>query len=108
MAKIELESNNPPWSEALFLSEFSNPHSLSFGIRISGVLAGAIVCHAVMDEAHIMTFGVRKDFRGSGLGKTLLKHALKELHLRGVRWVTLEVRRSNQVARSLYEGLGFG
>ena len=107
MAQIEIESNAPPWSETLFSSEFSNPHSFSYGVRSSGVLAGAIVCHAILDEGHIMTFGVRKEFRGKGLGKALLIHALRELYQKGVRWITLEVRRSNGVARALYEGLGF-
>jgi ribosomal-protein-alanine N-acetyltransferase len=107
LVSIESESNTPPWSEKLFSKEFDNPHSFVFGARFRGVLVGFLVAHVITDEAHIVNFGVRASERGKNFGKTLLKEALTDLYWRGVRWVTLEVRRSNAVARGLYESLGF-
>lgn len=104
---IELESNPSPWSRKLFAAEFSAHHSLVFGSRFGGMIIGYIVVHVVIDEAHIMNFGMRTIYRGQGFGRALLTETLLDLNRRGVRWVTLEVRRSNIVAASLYESLGF-
>jgi len=107
IARIELESNRPPWSERLFLNEFGNPCSLTFGARRDGELVAFVVAHSVIDEAHIVNFAVDKRVRRQGVGRELLSYLLNDLFKRGVRWVTLEVRRSNQAARGLYDGMGF-
>lgn len=107
IARIELASNRPPWSERLFLNEFSNPCSLTFGARSDGELVAFVVAHAVIDEAHIVNFAVDQKARRRGVGRELLSYLLSDLYKRGVRWVTLEVRRSNRAALGLYEGMGF-
>ncbi len=107
MARIEQECNSPPWSESLFISEFYNSYSIAWGARSGGKLVGYIVCHSIMEEAHIVTFGVSSECRGLGFGKKLLLSLLRELARQGVRSVTLEVRQSNTVARALYEKVGF-
>jgi ribosomal-protein-alanine N-acetyltransferase len=66
-----------------------------------------VVAHSVIDEAHIVNFAVDKRVRRQGVGRELLSYLLNDLFKRGVRWVTLEVRRSNQAARGLYDGMGF-
>lgn len=61
----------------------------------------------MVDEAHVTSVAVRRDFRGRGLGE-LLMLTLFEVGIRlGARWLTLEVRVSNHVARRLYLKLGF-
>ena len=61
----------------------------------------------MVDEAHVTSVAVRPDFRGRGLGE-LLMLALFEIGIRlGARWLTLEVRVGNRVARQLYEKMGF-
>lgn len=107
IAAIELESNSPPWTEALFLREFQHDFSTTFGARTGGQLVGFLVCHTVHDESHIMNFGVRASARGRGVGRALISYVLRELYQASIRWVTLEVRRSNRRARNLYDSLGF-
>ena len=107
MASIEQESNSPPWSEKLFADELVQKHSLSFGARVGGALVGFLVVHVTWDDAHIVNFGVRKQFRGHGIGRALIEYVLHELHTRAVRWVTLEVRKTNQAALGLYQSCGF-
>jgi ribosomal-protein-alanine N-acetyltransferase len=107
LALIEAESNEPPWPERLFVQEFSNTFSHVFGVRYEGVIAGFLVIHVAADEGHIVNFGVRRESRGRGLGRTLLEAVLRDLHGRAIRWVTLEVRRSNSIAQRLYTSLGF-
>ncbi len=61
----------------------------------------------MVDEAHVTSIAVHPDFRGKGLGE-LLMLALMDVSIRlDARFVTLEVRVSNTVARALYEKLGF-
>jgi [ribosomal protein S18]-alanine N-acetyltransferase len=61
----------------------------------------------MVDEAHVTSVAVHPQFRGKGLGE-LLMLSLMEVALRlNARFVTLEVRVSNAVARKLYEKLGF-
>ncbi len=107
LALIDKECNRPPWSAELFRQEFYSSTSLIFGVRSEGKLVGFLVAHLVVDEAHIVTFGIKSSYRRLGLARALIGHVISDLHLRGVRWVTLEVRESNEAARSLYESLGF-
>ena len=60
-----------------------------------------------VDEAHIVSVGVRQAYRGQGIGELLLIAAIERAMARPVKVVTLEVRVSNQVAKSLYSKYGF-
>lgn len=107
LVEIEAESNTPPWSEELFKAEFQNRVGIVYGARVGGKLVGFLVAHFILDEFHILNFGVRKDFRGNGIGRALISQVLREMHSESARWATLEVRKSNLIARGLYESLGF-
>ena len=61
----------------------------------------------VLDELHINNLAVLPDCRRTGVGSALLTRALREGIARGARRATLEVRRSNEAARQLYERFGF-
>ncbi|NHN48135.1 GNAT family N-acetyltransferase [Halostella sp. JP-L12] len=56
---------------------------------------------------HVKDLAVHPDRRGEGLGATLLEAALSKLAAQSARTVKLEVRESNDRARSLYEAFGF-
>ena len=58
-------------------------------------------------RAHISTLAVAPQWRHQGLGLFLMLHMLDCAADLGMRAVTLEVRVSNQAARSLYEKCGF-
>ncbi len=104
---IEIECNSPPWTKKLFEGEFSNACSRTYGARVAGIVVGFLVVHVVLDEAHIVSFGVRRLLRSRGVGRTIVAHVLRVLHEEAVRSVVLEVRRSNCVAQELYRSLGF-
>jgi GNAT superfamily N-acetyltransferase len=50
---------------------------------------------------------VHPDYRGRGIARALMEKALEAISTRGGRWVGLDVRADNRVARRLYEHLGF-
>jgi len=58
-------------------------------------------------KGYIFAIFVSKDYRGCGYGKYLFAHCIKTFGQNGVSEVSLLVRRSNAVARSLYEKYGF-
>jgi ribosomal-protein-alanine N-acetyltransferase len=61
----------------------------------------------VLDELHINNLAVMPNLRRTGIGSTLLAFVLKKGVELGARRATLEVRRSNEAARLLYERAGF-
>lgn len=61
----------------------------------------------VITEGHITNIAVHPDFRGRGYGERITRALMKKAHSVGITWLTLEVRRSNLIAQSLYAKLGF-
>ena len=59
------------------------------------------------DDAHIVSVGVRRDYRARGIGEVLLVAAIRQAMRHSANTVTLEVRPSNHVARNLYSKYGF-
>jgi ribosomal-protein-alanine N-acetyltransferase len=72
---------------------------------------GAVVAYCavwiIFDELHINTLAVHPERRRQGLASLLLTHVLDDAVRRGAEKATLEVRRSNEAARKLYERFGF-
>ena len=70
------------------------------------LVAGFVGAWYMVDEAHIVSVGVRRRFRGMGVGELLLIGAIEQAVERRANVVTLEVRVSNHVARNLYAKYG--
>jgi ribosomal-protein-alanine N-acetyltransferase len=106
---IEEASFTNPWTRDMYLRELQNPDVSFLWVLRSPDTGIVAFCSfwLVLDEVHINNLAVRGDFRGQGVGKTLLERVLVEAASRGARRATLEVRRSNEAARRLYERLGF-
>lgn len=61
----------------------------------------------IADEIHISTIATHPDWRGQGLGELLLLNLLFEAYKLPANMITLEVRRSNEVAQALYRKFQF-
>lgn len=59
------------------------------------------------DEAHISTIAISNDWRGRGLGELLLLNLLNKAYDLSASLATLEVRKSNIIAQSLYRKYQF-
>lgn len=70
-------------------------------------IAGFVGTWYLVDEAHIVSVGVRPQNRGHGIGELLLVGAIEQAIERGSSVVTLEVRASNDVAQNLYKKYDF-
>lgn len=69
--------------------------------------AGFVGMWFVVDEAHVVSIGVRKVERRRGVGELLLLGAFDAARRRKMNVLTLEVRKSNSGAQALYAKYGF-
>jgi ribosomal-protein-alanine N-acetyltransferase len=98
-----------PWTRAMYEAELDNTGvSYCFLARTAARQAvGFCSFWRVLDELHINNLAVLPDFRRTGVGSLLLSYVLAKGVELGARRATLEVRRSNDAARMLYERFGF-
>jgi len=107
--RIESISFTNPWTREMYLSELEHRDVSFFYIARDAVgeAIGFCSCWLVLDEIHINNLAVLPEHRRSGVASALIEHVLKEGGARGAHRATLEVRRSNEPARKLYEKFGF-
>jgi len=106
---IESASFSNPWTRDMFLRELANA-GVSYGYVLRGPDGRAsafCTLWVVVDEVHINNLAVDPAWRGHGLGQALLEFILRLWSDLGAERATLEVRRSNEAAMSLYAKLGF-
>jgi [ribosomal protein S18]-alanine N-acetyltransferase len=106
---IEEASFTNPWTRAMYLAELENTNvSYCFLAKAShGAVVGFCSFWRVLDELHINNLAVAPEHRRCGVASALLTHVLRHGAALGAKRATLEVRRSNQEARALYERFGF-
>jgi [ribosomal protein S18]-alanine N-acetyltransferase len=106
---IEEASFTNPWTREMYLADLENRgvSSCFLAHDDTGQVVGFCSVWRVADELHINNLAVKPDFRRMGVATALLTHALGEGARAGARRATLEVRRSNEAARLLYQRFGF-
>ena len=77
------------------------------GTAIAGYVVADLTPNFGRDIGHVKDLAVRESFRGQGLGRLLLRHALASLEARGATTTRLEVRANNGPAIGLYRDHGF-
>jgi ribosomal-protein-alanine N-acetyltransferase len=98
-----------PWTRQEFEKELRRDYAVLRVLRPSlgePVSAFANYWH-IGDELQLMNVATLPELQRRGHGSALLSDLLQNARERQVKLVTLEVRRSNAAARSLYEGFGF-
>ena len=107
IAYLETVCFHDPWSEKSIASELENALSLWLVAVEGDEVIGYVGSQTVLGWTDMMNVAVHPDHRRKGVGEKLvlaLEDALKEQES---TCLTLEVRASNQPAKSLYEKLGF-
>lgn len=116
--EIERLAFPQPWSLDSFKRELMLPFSRivvaaaadaaqTSQVGTRGQLAGFLCRWLVADECHILNVAVHPELRRGGIAMALMAEAISEAKTKNIRLVTLEVRRSNVAARSLYRKLNF-
>lgn len=107
IARLENECFSSPWSEAGLKSELDNSFARFFVAFSGGKIVGYIGSHNVLGEVYITNVAVFPEIRRKGVGKALVELLVDEMKSENAEFVTLEVRKSNLNAISLYEKCGF-
>ncbi len=94
------------WSSK-FRSIFSSSIGNSELEQSASKIVGLVGIWTAVDQAHIVVIATRPSERGKGVGELLLIATISEAVKTGATNATLEVRKSNLVARSLYRKYGF-
>ena len=120
--EIEREIFATPWPRNAYFRELASRSSAYYVVlRQEGVVRPAayqgseldptIVGYGGMwrmyDEAHVTTIGVRRDLHHQGFGRILFAGLIQAAYDMGAKWVTLEVRTSNENAMKMYEAFSF-
>jgi ribosomal-protein-alanine N-acetyltransferase len=108
VSEIEKQSFAIPWSRDAFVREVTENRCARYlVVREDGVAVAYAGMWLVLDEGHVTNIAVRKDARGRGLGELVARAMMQLAADTGIIYMTLECRRSNLVAQSLYKKLGF-
>ena len=108
--KIENAVHPAPWNEKNFIPELTKPYShflVMTDDETDSVVSGYIVFWTLMDECQILNIAVDLPFRGLGLAKQMIRRALGLSAKKGIKSASLDVRKTNQAAIQLYQGLRF-
>jgi ribosomal-protein-alanine N-acetyltransferase len=106
---VEETSFTNPWTREMYLAELENTGvSYVFVAReATGHIVGFCSFWRVLDELHINNLAVLPMYRRRGVASAILGRVFDEARVLGANRATLEVRRSNDAARQLYERFGF-
>ena len=85
----------------VWVIEYSNK---SLGLK---TVVGFLDFWITFDSGTICQIAVHPDIQSSGVGSELMKEMIKELKVKKVRTMTLEVRASNYKAINFYKKFGF-
>jgi len=96
------------WSRDSFVDELDNNLARYYVARNKeGELLGYLGAWIILDEAHVTTLAVSKKFRRNKTAQALLGNFVEDCYSNKVKYITLEVRVSNDAAISLYRKFGF-
>ena len=107
IALLEKMCFHDPWSENSISSELNNSLSVWLVALDGESVVGYVGSQTVLGWTDMMNVAVHPDYRRKGIAEQLVVSLENELKNRESTCLTLEVRVSNEPAKSLYDKLGF-
>lgn len=108
--EIEKKVHVSPWGEENFKFELSKPYShflVMTDDETDNLVAAYIIYWVLFDECQILNIVVDLPFRGTGLAKRMIRQAAQTAIQKGIKKVSLEVRKTNLPAIQLYQSMKF-
>jgi ribosomal-protein-alanine N-acetyltransferase len=105
---IEGEVFKTPWSEEMFVQELEERLLSRSYVALEGSrLVGYMISWLLRQELHLINIAVVPGRQRAGIGSKMLRYLVDLAVGEGRRFITLEVRESNDAAIRLYESFGF-
>lgn len=103
---IEEKSFSDPLKKETILKDLGRESYYCYGLY-DGDLKAFISFEKVFDEAQIISVATNPSYRRMGYAKALFEKVCEMVKAEGICLFTLEVRKNNTAAITLYERLGF-
>ena len=105
---IEQEIFSVPWSEKSFIDACETKENVYIVCKDNGKVLGYCGMWTVLGEGNITNMAVAKEYRRQGIAKLLMSEMERiSIEENGVDVFFLEVRKSNENAKKLYEKMGY-
>lgn len=95
------------WTYSILKDELNSSSSHYIVARLNNEIVGFGGIKVVLDSADIMNIVVKKNFRNLGIGTSILNEIIALCLSLNLSSITLEVRKDNEYAISLYKNFGF-
>ncbi|HEY0026028.1 MAG TPA: ribosomal protein S18-alanine N-acetyltransferase [Longimicrobium sp.] len=107
VVEIEIASFTMPWKEDTFRGLLKRTDSDFLVAEMDGDVVGYATAWTVLDQAELGNVAVAPEARGAGVGGALVDAVVDHVRDRGAAELFLEVRVSNEAAKSVYRQRGF-
>lgn len=107
VAEIEKECFSKPWSEKAIKTEMNNDLSYFIVAKVRNEVVGYGGMYSVMCEGYIYNIAVKFKYRRFGIGKDIVNGLVNYSKNKNLKFLSLEVRKSNAPAINLYSSCGF-
>jgi [ribosomal protein S18]-alanine N-acetyltransferase len=104
---IEQQCFPEPWRLEFFRSEIGAEGRFNLVVRRGGRIIGYLFAMSIFDEMHVNKIAVIEEERRKGIADTLMDRCFEFAHEHEITRISLEVRRSNEVAQQFYRHLDF-
>ena len=107
VAEMEQQIFSDPWSEKSVMETVQQKQSVCFAAEKAGHILGYLLVYHAADEAEIARIAVQKEARRQGAAGKLLQALEHYCEEHKMEKLLLDVRESNEAARSFYTKNGF-
>src|SRR5699024_277992 len=105
--ELDLKCFSAPCNREIYEKEVNeNDFAHYFIIKTDEKVIGYVVLWLVLEDAQVTNIAIAPEYRGYGIGEQLFGFALQYLLKQGAKQLSLEVRKSNEVAQNLYKKFG--
>ena len=105
--EIEIECFAEPWPRETVISQLPNDNHVFLVALDGGRVIGYVGMMNVLDEGYISNVAVTESYRRQKIADRLIDTLISKANEWNLSFVTLEVRESNEPAKTLYAKHGF-
>ena len=107
IVELEKQCFSEPWSENALAEELDNNCAVFFIAIINNKLAGYMGMHNICSQGYITNIAVFEQYRKKGIASSLIERIINYAVNNNMEFISLEVRKSNIQAISLYDKYEF-
>lgn len=107
VAEIEKDIFSSPWSEKSFLDAIQSEDNIYLTAVAGEEVIGYCGFWVSYETADLCNMAVAVPYRRQSVGQQLLTEGIRCLQQKDVQRILLEVRKSNEKAKKLYQKMGF-